>query len=90
MLQIIHFINGQEADGQGRYQDVYNPATGQIVAEVALGSVDTVEQAIACAKAAFPAWRATPPLKRAQVMFRFKLLPKLYKNAACLNMFKVI
>jgi malonate-semialdehyde dehydrogenase (acetylating)/methylmalonate-semialdehyde dehydrogenase len=83
MLQIIHFINGQEADGQGRYQDVYNPATGQIVAEVALGSVDTVEQAIACAKAAFPAWRATPPLKRAQVMFRFKQLLELNKNEIC-------
>jgi malonate-semialdehyde dehydrogenase (acetylating)/methylmalonate-semialdehyde dehydrogenase len=83
MLQIIHFINGQEADGQGRYQDVYNPATGQIVAEVALGSVDTVEQAIACAKAAFPAWRATPSLKRAQVMFRFKQLLELNKNEIC-------
>jgi malonate-semialdehyde dehydrogenase (acetylating)/methylmalonate-semialdehyde dehydrogenase len=84
MLQIKHFINGQESDDQGRYQDVYNPATGQVVAKVALGCVNTVKKAIACAKVAFPAWRATPPLKRAQVMFRFKQLLELHKHEICL------
>jgi len=83
MLEIKHFINGQESDDQGRYQDVYNPATGQVVGKVALGSVNTVEQAIDCAKASFPAWRATPPLKRAQVMFRFKQLLELHKDEIC-------
>jgi malonate-semialdehyde dehydrogenase (acetylating)/methylmalonate-semialdehyde dehydrogenase len=83
MLKIKHFINGQESDDQGRYQDVYNPATGQVVAKVALGSVNTVKKAIACAKVAFPAWRATPPLKRAQVMFRFKQLLELHRHEIC-------
>lgn len=83
MLVIKHFINGQEYDDQGRYQDVYNPATGQVVANVALGSELTVTQAIEAAKAAFPAWRATPPLKRAHIMFRFKQLLELHKDEIC-------
>jgi malonate-semialdehyde dehydrogenase (acetylating)/methylmalonate-semialdehyde dehydrogenase len=83
MLEIKHFINGQDSDDKGRYQDVYNPATGQVVGKVALGSSNTVEHAIASAKAAFPAWRATPSLKRAQVMFRFKQLLELHKHEIC-------
>jgi malonate-semialdehyde dehydrogenase (acetylating)/methylmalonate-semialdehyde dehydrogenase len=83
MLLIKNFINGQEFDDQNRYQDVYNPATGQVVGQVTLSSAKTIEQAVACAKAAFPAWRATPPLKRAQVMFRFKQLLELHKDEIC-------
>lgn len=74
MNTIAHFINGQEVDEQARYQDVYNPATGEITGRVALASKEKLEDAVAVAKAAFPAWRATPPLKRAQIMFRFKQL----------------
>jgi malonate-semialdehyde dehydrogenase (acetylating)/methylmalonate-semialdehyde dehydrogenase len=83
MLVIKHLINGQDVDDQVRYQDVYNPATGQTVGKVALGSTDTVEQAIAAAKDAYPAWRATPPLKRAQVMFKFKQLLEQHKQEIC-------
>jgi malonate-semialdehyde dehydrogenase (acetylating)/methylmalonate-semialdehyde dehydrogenase len=83
MLLIKNFINGQEFDDQNRYQDVYNPATGQVVGQVTLSSAKTIEQAVTCAKAAFPAWRATPPLKRAQVMFRFKQLLELHKDEIC-------
>ncbi|MFT4940608.1 MAG: malonate-semialdehyde dehydrogenase (acetylating)/methylmalonate-semialdehyde dehydrogenase [Paraglaciecola sp.] len=83
MLTIKHFINGQEIDEQQRYQDVYNPASGQIIGKVALASNHIVEQAIASAKAAFPAWRATPPLKRAQVMFRFKQLLEQHSSEIC-------
>ncbi len=85
---ITHLINGQEIDAQtveaqDRLQDVYNPATGQVTGQVALASTKTVEQAIAAAKAAFPAWRATPPLKRAQVMYRFKQLLEENKTEVC-------
>lgn len=83
MLSIKHFINGQDVDGQDRYQDVYNPATGQVTGKVALASSQTVEQAIAAAKAAFPAWRATPPLKRAKIMFRFKHLLEQHSSEIC-------
>ena len=69
-----HFINGRKVTDHGRSQDVFNPATGQVVRQVALASKATVEEAIAAAEAAFPAWRNTPPLKRARIMFRFKEL----------------
>ena len=74
-----HFINGQAVAGRGRTQDVYNPATGQVVRQVALAGKETVESAISAAAAAFPEWRNTPPAKRARIMFRFKEL--LEQNA---------
>ncbi len=75
-----HFINGAPVADTARTQPVFNPATGQIVRQVALASEATVETAIAAAAAAFPAWRDTPPLKRARIMFRFKEL--LEENAS--------
>ncbi|MFT5676052.1 MAG: malonate-semialdehyde dehydrogenase (acetylating)/methylmalonate-semialdehyde dehydrogenase [Paraglaciecola sp.] len=83
MLTIKHFINGQDIDEKKRYQDVYNPASGMVVGKVALASNQMVEHAITSAKAAFPAWRATPPLKRAQVMFRFKQLLEQHSSEIC-------
>ncbi len=64
-------------------QDVYNPSTGEPSKQVALASVDTVEHAIAAAQRAFPAWRNTPPAKRAQVMFRFKALLEQHADKIC-------
>ncbi len=69
-----HFINGKTVADSDRTQDVFNPATGVVQRQVALASKATVSQAIASAEAAFPAWRNTPPLKRARVMFNFKQL----------------
>jgi malonate-semialdehyde dehydrogenase (acetylating)/methylmalonate-semialdehyde dehydrogenase len=71
--EIGHYIGGHVVAGQsGRHGDVFNPATGQVSGRVALASRGEVEQAIATAKAAFPAWREQPPLARARIMFRFK------------------
>lgn len=70
-----HLINGEWlAETAGRTQPIYNPATGASTRQVALASRATVEQAIAAAEAAFPAWRDTPPQKRARIMYRFKQL----------------
>jgi malonate-semialdehyde dehydrogenase (acetylating)/methylmalonate-semialdehyde dehydrogenase len=71
---IGHLIDGQIVADTERTQPVFNPATGQSTTSVALASQATVEAAIASAEAAFPAWRATPPLKRARVMSKFKQL----------------
>ncbi len=72
---ISHFINGQVVpSNSGRSQPVYNPATGEAVAQVALGSADEVRAAVAAASAAAPAWADTAPLKRARVLFKFKEL----------------
>ena len=80
---IGHLINGETCTATDRTQDVFNPATGQAVSQVALASVETVEHAIACAQAAFPAWRNTPPIKRARVMFRFKELLEANADKIC-------
>ena len=69
---ITHFINGAKVDTRsGRYGDVYNPALGEPVARVALGTVEDVDAAVQAAAAAFPSWSATPPLTRARVLFRY-------------------
>ncbi|MBO9481855.1 CoA-acylating methylmalonate-semialdehyde dehydrogenase [Salinisphaera sp. G21_0] len=79
MNTIGHLINGSEVNNDIRHQSVYNPATGQAEKQVALASKATVEEAVAAAEAAFPAWRNTPSIKRARIMFRFKEL--LEQNA---------
>src|SRR3990167_6014413 len=74
MTPIKHLINGEFVNDNGRTAAVYNPSTGQVIHQVALASRATVQQAIDAAQAAYPAWRKTPPARRAQVMFRFKQL----------------
>ncbi|MDX1329881.1 MAG: CoA-acylating methylmalonate-semialdehyde dehydrogenase [Burkholderiaceae bacterium] len=54
-----------------RRQDVTNPATGAVTGSVCLANSADVDAAVAAAKAAFPAWSNTPPLRRARVMFKF-------------------
>lgn len=72
MEKIAHYIGGQRVDTRsGRYADVFNPAQGVPVAQVALGTSDEVDAAVKAGVAAFPAWSNTPPLTRARVLFRF-------------------
>jgi malonate-semialdehyde dehydrogenase (acetylating)/methylmalonate-semialdehyde dehydrogenase len=73
MSEIGHFIDGRKVAGQsGRRASIFNPATGAKTGEVALASKAEVDAVVARAQAAQPAWGATPPAKRAQVMFRFR------------------
>ncbi|MCC7271798.1 MAG: CoA-acylating methylmalonate-semialdehyde dehydrogenase [Alphaproteobacteria bacterium] len=70
---ITHWISGRPAAGRsGRFGDVFNPATGEVTGAVPLASAEEVDAVVATAAAAFPAWAATPPLRRARVMFKFK------------------
>ena len=71
---IGHLIAGQQQLAGGRTQEVFNPATGGVGRRVELASKATVELAIAAAAAAYPAWRSTPPAKRARIMMKFKEL----------------
>ncbi len=84
MTQTIgHYINGQIIEDTARTQNVFNPSTGEVSAQVALASKKTVEEAIAAAEAAFPAWRNTPPAKRARIMFRYKELLEQNRDKIC-------
>ena len=69
------FINGRRIDSvSGRFGSVFDPSTGEQIARVPLCAKEEVEQAIAAAKDAFPAWSAVPARKRAQMMLRLRQL----------------
>jgi len=53
---------------------VHNPSVGTVIAETPLCGPDVVEQAVQAAAAAFPAWMETPPVERARILFRLKVL----------------
>jgi len=76
MVETLHHMIGGKAVGaeNGRFGEVDDPATGEVVARVPFASPDLVDKAVAAASEALPAWAATPPLVRARVMFRFKAL----------------
>ncbi|HVL58959.1 MAG TPA: CoA-acylating methylmalonate-semialdehyde dehydrogenase [Burkholderiaceae bacterium] len=83
-LKVVgHWIDGREVESSGkRAGDVFNPATGEITRRVAFAEPSDVDAAVRAAAAAFPAWAATPPLRRARVFFRFREL--LERDAAAL------
>src|SRR5258708_7868100 len=84
MRDIGHFIGGTQVKGaSGRTGDVVDPNTGEVQAKVALAAKSEVEQGIANAAAAQPAWGATNPQRRARVLFRFlELVQKEYDSLA--------
>ncbi|MDE2089658.1 MAG: CoA-acylating methylmalonate-semialdehyde dehydrogenase, partial [Gammaproteobacteria bacterium] len=80
--RLPHFINGRAVDGTGvRLGDVFNPATGELIAQVPLADSDEVRSAVDAATSAFPGWAATPPLRRARVLFKFKELIERHRDA---------
>ncbi|MBC3832462.1 CoA-acylating methylmalonate-semialdehyde dehydrogenase [Undibacterium amnicola] len=75
MSIISHYINGLVVGvPDARRQPVFNPASGLEIAQVEFADQQLVDQAVASAKAAWPAWSETAPLRRARVMFKFKEL----------------
>ena len=67
------FIGGQFVESKStKYMDVYNPSTGEVLAETPCCTVEEVEAAITAAKAAYPGWRDTPPMKRVQVLYKLR------------------
>ncbi|NWB60703.1 MULTISPECIES: CoA-acylating methylmalonate-semialdehyde dehydrogenase [unclassified Pseudomonas] len=72
---IGHYINGQVHDSASeRFSNVFNPATGEVQARVGLASQKTVDEAVASALKAFPAWSEQSSLRRSRVLFKFKEL----------------
>ncbi|HEX6397279.1 MAG TPA: CoA-acylating methylmalonate-semialdehyde dehydrogenase [Steroidobacteraceae bacterium] len=69
----LHWIGGRAVAGNsGRVGDVFNPSLGVVASRVALASDAEVDLAVRAAREAFPAWAATPALRRARVLFKFK------------------
>ena len=67
MKKIDHLIQGQAVTGKAYFETV-NPATQEVLAEVAAGGEDEVNAAVASAKDAFPAWANTPAPERAKLI----------------------
>jgi len=73
--ELTHYIDGKMIAGKsGRFQEVFNPATGEVIAKVPLASVEEVKYAIKKAEAAFPAWRDLSVAKRAEIVMAFRNL----------------
>ena len=71
--RVGHWINGKVVEStSGKSRPVFNPATGQQTKTVDVASPEELEMAVAAAKAAFPAWRATSLSKRADIMFAIR------------------
>jgi malonate-semialdehyde dehydrogenase (acetylating)/methylmalonate-semialdehyde dehydrogenase len=73
LVDIPHWIDGV-ADTSGEPFPVINPATGDEIGRVFLADQELVDRAVAVAAAAFPAWSATTPTRRAAVMHKFRAL----------------
>lgn len=73
--KLSNWIGGQwAASSGGRYEQVYNPATGEVIAEVPLSSGEDVEAAVRAARGAFETWSRVPAPRRARVLFKFQQL----------------
>jgi malonate-semialdehyde dehydrogenase (acetylating)/methylmalonate-semialdehyde dehydrogenase len=74
-MQLTNFVNGQWRGASGsESQDVLNPATGEVLAQVPLSDASDVMGAVDAASAAFLEWRRTPPEDRIQPLFKLKQL----------------
>ena len=66
-----HWINGRPCEpANGQWLDVFDPATGEVAAQVADGDARDVDAAVAAAQAAFPAWSSLPNSERARWLER--------------------
>ena len=75
------WINGQKATSTStRSGDVTNPATGQVIRTVPFANATDVDAAVKAATAAFPAWAATPPVRRARILNKFRELIETHQK----------
>jgi malonate-semialdehyde dehydrogenase (acetylating) / methylmalonate-semialdehyde dehydrogenase len=73
--RVTHWINGRPWAGTAERQgDVFDPATGEVTKRVDFASKETLDEAVAVAHAAYPAWRDTSLTKRTQILFAFREL----------------
>ncbi|SDG09827.1 malonate-semialdehyde dehydrogenase (acetylating) / methylmalonate-semialdehyde dehydrogenase [Onishia taeanensis] len=81
MHQIHHFLNGSIVEGRSeRYAPVFNPATGEQSAQVALATADETRDAVRIANDAFASWSKISPLKRSRILFKFKTLVEAHTD----------
>ncbi|MBU6225124.1 MAG: 5-carboxymethyl-2-hydroxymuconate semialdehyde dehydrogenase [Burkholderiales bacterium] len=67
MQYISHLINGKHVQSHKSFTSI-NPATQEVLAEVAAGNAQEIDSAVAAAKLAFPQWASTPATERAKLL----------------------
>jgi malonate-semialdehyde dehydrogenase (acetylating) / methylmalonate-semialdehyde dehydrogenase len=79
-----NFVGGRWVPSRAsQFHDVHNPATGETIARTPLSTGAELDAAVAAATKAFPAWRDTPVVARAKVLFRFReLLEEHFQDLA--------
>jgi malonate-semialdehyde dehydrogenase (acetylating)/methylmalonate-semialdehyde dehydrogenase len=81
LTRVPNYVNGEwRESSSSEWQDVVNPATGEVLSSVPLSSGAEVAQAVEAAAAAFPAWRRTPPEDRIQPLFKLKQILEDHLN----------
>jgi malonate-semialdehyde dehydrogenase (acetylating)/methylmalonate-semialdehyde dehydrogenase len=86
MHLVRHWIGGgYHAGTPDSAQPVFNPATGQVRARVALGTAADVDRAVTVADEAWRSWRDSPLSRRTEILFRFReLVARHSDELACL------
>ena len=74
LKKLRYYAGGWKESKTSKFMDCYDPSTGEVIAQAPQCTSSEVEEAIAAAKAAFPAWSDTPAHKSVQVLFRMKSL----------------
>ncbi|MCH7715763.1 MAG: CoA-acylating methylmalonate-semialdehyde dehydrogenase [Gemmatimonadetes bacterium] len=85
---IANYVGGRWVTPKGTESlPIEDPATGDVLGRVPLSTPPDVGAAVGAAKEAFPAWRATPAIERARVLFRLKALLEEHHDelAVCLT-----
>lgn len=78
---IPHLIAGNSVfNTNARHLSVLNPASGQLIGKVGVATPDEIQQAIHASQTAFPAWAATSPARRAQLLFDYVAKIKAHKD----------
>jgi malonate-semialdehyde dehydrogenase (acetylating)/methylmalonate-semialdehyde dehydrogenase len=75
------WIDGKKVPStSGRSGEVFDPARGEVVRRAPFASAADVGAAVAAAKAAFPSWRDTPPIRRARILARYRELLESHRD----------
>ena len=73
MQKLKFFINGEWRESKtDKYYDIYNPSTGEVIAQTPCCTKEEVEEAVQAAKDAFESWAAIPVMKRVQILYKFR------------------
>ncbi|MCB0503456.1 MAG: aldehyde dehydrogenase family protein, partial [Bacteroidetes bacterium] len=72
--QVKNFINGQFARNGEPSMDVVSPLTGAVISNLPMSGMKELNQAVAAAKAAYPAWSGLTLKERVQIFFKYRQL----------------